>query len=103
MACQLASRDTAALRTADGKSEDVVRPDISWIPSLKVFNDRVERLQALYPDRRTTLSQGWPAHINHPRAWAGSDFKSEEDYLIQLSEQDIADIEAGLAHFKGIC
>lgn len=101
MACPLASNAPSALHTAKEAVEEAARPDISWIPSFKVFKERVERLQALYPDRRTTVPEGWPAKIDHPRAWAGSDFKSESDYVMEFSSEDVADIEAGLAHFKG--
>jgi hypothetical protein len=101
MACSLPSTETTVIRTAKEAVDDNARPDISWIPSFKVFRDRVERLRALYPDRRTTLPPGWPAQVDAPRAWAGSDFASEDEYVLHLSAEDIAEIEAGLAHFKG--
>ncbi|KAL2200791.1 hypothetical protein P885DRAFT_27415 [Corynascus similis CBS 632.67] len=90
----------AALHTAKETVDEANRPDISWIPSFKVFKDRVERLQSLLPDRRTTLPPGWPAHINTARDWSGCDFKSEDDYVLHLSSDDILEIEAGLTHFK---
>ena len=83
--------------------KEPVRPEISWIPSLDVFTDRVERLQALYPNRRTTLPRGWPTEVNTERTWAGADFKSEDDFVLHFSAEDVAEIEAGLAHFKGKC
>lgn len=101
MSCPLASNEPAAIRTAEGGTTEIVRPDISWIPSYKVFKDRVERLRVLYPDRRTTLPPGWPAQIDAARVWSGSDFKSEDEYVIHLSAEDVAEIEDGLAHFKG--
>jgi hypothetical protein len=101
MACSLPSTETTVIRTAKEAVDDNARPDISWIPSFKVFRDRVERLRALYPDRRTTLPPGWPAQVDAPRAWASSNFESENDYVLRLSAEDIAEIEAGLAHFKG--
>ncbi len=78
-----------------------VRPEISWIPSLEVFTDRVEKLQALYPHRRTTLPSGWPTEVNTERAWAGVDFQSQDDFVLHFGAEDVAEIEAGLAHFKG--
>jgi len=101
MACPLLSSEPATLQTAKEVVDETSRPDISWIPSLKVFKDRVERLQALYPDRRTTVPTGWPAQVSAARAWAGSDFKSEDDYVLHFSAEDVTEIEAGLAHFKG--
>ncbi|KAK4234547.1 hypothetical protein C8A03DRAFT_47141 [Achaetomium macrosporum] len=103
MKCEPGERtEPAALRTAKEVADDVVRPDIEWISSFKTFKERVERLQVLYPNRRTTLPSGWPAQVDNPRAWAGSDFKSEDDYVLHLSVKDVAEIEAGLAHFKDL-
>lgn len=80
--------------------EEVSRPDIEWIPSPKTFRDRVEYLQTYYPNRRTTVPPGWPAQVDTARTWAGSDFNSEDDYVLHLGSDDIYEIEAGLGHFK---
>ncbi len=103
MTCPLASRadEPSVLRTSNKTVDEADRPDISWIPSLKTFRERVERLQAEYPNRRTTLPAGWPARVEGARAWVGDDFKSEEEYVLQFSEEDVKEIETGLAHFKG--
>ncbi|KAK4169915.1 hypothetical protein QBC43DRAFT_39013 [Cladorrhinum sp. PSN259] len=103
MACPLVAAASTGLRlpTKPADQQEVVRPDISWIPSYKVYKERVEALKALYPDRPTTLPEGWPAQINSPRAWSGEDFKGEE-YVLQLGADDVVEIEAGLAHFKAL-
>ncbi|KXX78006.1 hypothetical protein MMYC01_201723 [Madurella mycetomatis] len=100
MACPLLSNTQDVLPTAKDPSDEVVRPDISWIPSYKVFIDRVEKLKDLYPNRPTTVPAGWPAQVNAARAWDGSDFNSEGDYVLILSDEDVMEIEAGLEHFK---
>jgi hypothetical protein len=100
MACPLLSNAAAVPLAAKDSANEVVRPDISWIPSYKVFKDRVETLKALYPDRPKTVPSGWPAEIKTTRAWAGSDFKSEDEYIVELSADDVLEIEAGLAHFQ---
>ncbi|GAB1319225.1 TauD/TfdA-like domain-containing protein [Madurella fahalii] len=102
MACQLLSDASVVQPTAKDPADEIVRPDISWIPSYKVFRDRVETLKALYPNRPTTVPAGWPTEVNAARAWAGSDFKSEDDYVIRLSPEDVLEIEAGLAYFKAL-
>ena len=104
IACPLASRpaeEPSVLRTSKGTVDEADRPDIAWIPSLKTFRDRVDRLQAQFPNRRTTLPAGWPARVDGARAWVGEDFKTEEEYVVQFGEEDVKEIEAGLAHFKG--
>ncbi|KAI5293486.1 hypothetical protein KEM56_006027, partial [Ascosphaera pollenicola] len=78
----------------------IVRPEIDWIPSYKVFKERVQRLAALNLNRPTTLPAGWPAKITSERVWSGSDFKSEDDYVVKLSQEDILEIESALGFFK---
>ncbi|KAK3390087.1 hypothetical protein B0H63DRAFT_107041 [Podospora didyma] len=96
------ARGLATLVKQPSEQQEVVRPDIEWFPSYKVFKDRVERLALLCPDRPTTLPTGWPLRIDGDRAWSGSDFKSEDDYIVKFNDDDIAEIEAGLAYFKSL-
>jgi len=108
MACPLQQRAAVAgslpviNEKANQQENVIVRPDIDWFPSYKVYKDRVERLAALYPNRPTTLPAGWPSQIDADRNWSGSDFKSEDDYVVKFTADDIAEIEAGLAHFRGM-
>lgn len=44
--------------------------------------------------------RGWPAHLASALAWSGSDFASEDQFVYELSNQDKAEIEDALAHFK---
>lgn len=83
-------------------SDDVARPDIEWVPSFKTYKARVEALAALGLDRPTTLPAGWPEEVTTSRVWSKSDFTSESQYVVEFSKAEIAEIEAGLAHFKGL-
>lgn len=58
MACALASNAAAVFPTTKSSADEITRPDISWIPSYKVFRDRVETLKTLYPDRTKTVPKG---------------------------------------------
>jgi hypothetical protein len=100
MACSVPT--AASLLSPEATSEPIVRPDIDWIPSYKVYKDRVQRLAALELDRPTGIPEGWPTHVDADRSWSGSDFKSEDEYVVTLTAGDIAEIEQGLAQFKGI-
>lgn len=82
-------------------SEPIVRPDIEWMPAYKTFKDRVERLAVLHPDRPTAVPEGWPTKVDGDRCWNGADL-TEDDYVVKFTAEDIAEIEAGLAHFKGM-
>jgi hypothetical protein len=86
---------------SNGGYDDVIRPDIEWIPSLQTYKDRVERLKVLTTERQTSLPYGWPTNIEHPRAWSGSDFADSSKYVVQFTNADIVEIERALMHFKG--
>lgn len=102
MACTLPFAPVKWGQTLEKPTAPIVRPTIDWIPSYKVYKDRVERLAALGLGRPTAVPEGWPAQIDAERAWSGSDFKSEDDYILHFSSEDIVEIEAALAHFKGM-
>ncbi|KAM0418880.1 hypothetical protein ACHAPT_012145 [Fusarium lateritium] len=80
--------------------DPVARPDIEWIPSYETYKQRVERLATTAEKRPRSLPEGWPPEVKHPRAWAGSDFKSADDYVFRFTSEDIAEIENALATFK---
>lgn len=44
--------------------------------------------------------QGWPTAINPRVAWAGAEFRFEEQYTYVLSKAEIREIEAALKSFK---
>ena len=101
MACTLQSTRACNMALPQKRdSNTIVRPNIDWIPSYKVFKERVQRLAALHLNRPTTLPAGWPSKITSERVWSGSDFKSEDDYTVKLSQEDIAEIESALEYFK---
>ena len=101
MACPLVFAPVMLPTISEKPLEPIVRPDIDWIPSYKVFKNRVERLAALGLNRPTTVPEGWPAQVDAERCWSGSELK-EDDYVVKFTPEDIVEIEAGLAHFKGI-
>lgn len=116
MACPLQSNNTRAcniatlpqkkkkkdMDTTNTNTSPIVRPDIDWIPSYKVFKERVQRLASLPLNRPTTLPRGWPSEITSERVWSGSDFASEDDYVVRLTPSDISEIESALSFFKSL-
>lgn len=105
MAYPLQSTRTSACNMAFSQKDitgtsPIVRPDIDWIPSYKVFAERVQRLAQMNLNRPTTLPAGWPSEITSERVWSGSDFQSEDDYVVKLTQEDIAEIERALEYFK---
>ncbi|KAM7211774.1 hypothetical protein V8F06_012841 [Rhypophila decipiens] len=101
-ACTIRSSPIHAMPEIPEAEDKVVRPEIGWFPSYKVYKDRVERLKFLEPNRPTTLPAGWPLQVDSERAWSGSDFKSEDDYVFHFTTEDLKEIEAALDHFKAL-
>jgi hypothetical protein len=83
------------------RPDDVVRPDIEWMPSYQTYLDRVERLAKWEQDLPKTVPDGWPIQVDLPRVWSGVDFKDTEKYVLKFTGNEIVEIEAALAHFKG--
>lgn len=77
-------------------------PDIDLIPSFEKYEARVERLSKTHPFHDTTLPPGFPKKFEAQRAWVGSDFADEIDYVYQLSEIEIGEIEAALLYFQQV-
>lgn len=79
----------------------IVAPDIEWYPSYHTFQKRVNRLAARRGGHPTALPKGFPEAIHAPRVWSGLDFVNDENFVVQLTELNILEIENGLTHFKG--
>ncbi|KAF4498019.1 Clavaminate synthase [Fusarium agapanthi] len=44
----------------------------------------------------------WPQHLNHPLAWHGNDFTTEDQYICLFSSYDKSQIQSALDHFKSL-
>lgn len=73
-------------------------PDIEWIPSFKSYRERCLR-RIKNGGLAKTLPEGFPAKLESPLAWEGSQLKKEE-YIVELSAQEIAETEGALRDFK---
>lgn len=61
---------------------------------------RSERIRTLgWP--AVSLPQGFPEKIIGSRVWSGQDVSSLQDFIVQLSDTDIGEIESALDYFKG--
>ena len=83
------SRDAAGL----------IRPNIQFQPSLEDYLERSQQVRmAGLP--ATDLPRGFPQEIIGSRVWSGQDGTSVEQFIVQLSSQDIIEIESAVAGFK---
>jgi hypothetical protein len=48
------------------------------------------------------VPEGFPDQISSPRVWTGSDFADPVKFLVHLSAEDVEEIKAALAFFKGM-
>jgi hypothetical protein len=96
-------RANCSIPTPPEEADDnVVRPDIQWVPSFQTYTERVERLNHMCLERSTTVPNGWPTKLDAPRVWSGSDFKDQEKYITKLDKDDILEIESALKYYKGM-
>lgn len=93
-----AKEDVMSLATVISNSES---PDIGWNPSYQTYMDRNRRMEVRSKDRVKVLPPDFPACIDKPWVWSGSDI-SEEDYVVKLNLDDILEIQEALRFFHGI-
>ncbi|GAB1312430.1 TauD/TfdA-like domain-containing protein [Madurella fahalii] len=75
-------------------------PDIEWDPSLATYLERVDRLASSRGEAsHQTVPCGFPAIIQSPRVWRGSDFDDESKYIYNLSSHDVEEICAAARAF----
>lgn len=80
-----------------------VQPDIEYDPDEAKYRARVARNLAEDPDRvNVALPDGFPKRVDGPIVWAGSDWKSEDQWVYNLSSAQLDEIHAALEHFKSI-
>jgi hypothetical protein len=47
------------------------------------------------------LPTGFPVTLDHDLAWTGARFKNKAEYVCQLTEAEIAEVNSALVAFKG--
>ncbi|KAF2669054.1 Clavaminate synthase-like protein [Microthyrium microscopicum] len=83
------------------RDEDTVwpGPDIQWMPSHETYVARAKALAKLAIHRPTRVPAGFPDVVIEPWAWTGNDTR-EEDYVLRLSDAEVTEVDAALAHYK---
>ncbi|KAL9611142.1 MAG: hypothetical protein Q9167_004195 [Letrouitia subvulpina] len=75
-------------------------PNIEWMPSRETYEARVRELGAQGVPRSKDLPAGFPKHIEGARAWTGSEFTKETSFVLQISTEEVHEIEKALKSFK---
>jgi hypothetical protein len=73
-------------------------PDIEWNPCYETYLNRVERLSKSCAYRPQCVPKGYPSRVDAPWVWSGPDLG--DDYVFQLSTDDVAEIDGALQYFK---
>ena len=76
-------------------------PNIEWDPSLETYLERLKRLASLHEVLPRVVPREFPAAIQSPRVWRGSDFDDESEYIYDLSNSDIEEINSAVRAFIG--
>lgn len=78
----------------------VGQPDIDYAPDLVKYKARVQRRRQ-NDKLEGTLPQGFPAELHSDLVWDGKDIARKYNWIYELGEDEIEEIEAALKHFKG--
>ena len=77
------------------------QPDIAYHPDEAKYRAREARRLAEDPSLlKVALPEGFPTQVEGPIVWKGSDWTSEGQWVYRLSSEELAEIQAGLDHFK---
>jgi hypothetical protein len=79
------------------------QPDIAYHPSPEGWHARTARRLAENPLLlKTPLPEGFPAKVESPLVWEGKDFKNEAQWVYNLTESDLKEIDDAVKHFHGM-
>ena len=74
------------------------QPDIDYAPDYDKYTARTKRRTSEKLDQ--SLPEGFPSRLESDLVWDGSDIASRYDWVYELSEDEVEEIEEGLRHFK---
>ncbi|KAK6354876.1 hypothetical protein TWF696_004007 [Orbilia brochopaga] len=79
------------------------QPDIEYHPDRDKFQARMTlRLQNEPGLLDTPLPAGFPVKVEGPIVWEGKDWTEEKQWVYELNEAELKEIEEALNHFKGL-
>jgi len=81
-------------------SSHIPGPEIQWDPSYATYQSRVEMLSQLQFPRPQAVPTGFPKVVDAPWVWEGSTFRNDQDYILQLNEKDLQEIDEAVNYFK---
>ncbi|KAG6855850.1 hypothetical protein H0H87_010002 [Tephrocybe sp. NHM501043] len=103
-------RDTLSLSSAAPEphenttaSASAQQPDIQYHPNEAKWKARTARRLAENPSLpQTPLPEGFPAKVDSPLVWQGSDWKDEKEWVYELNADQLKEIDDALKHFRDL-
>lgn len=77
-----------------------VQPEIQYHPNLEQYQART-RLRKETGSLQTSLPAGFPQKLVSPLVWEGKDVEKRSDWIYQLSDAQLDEIDVALKSFKG--
>jgi hypothetical protein len=80
--------------------EQLVRPSIKFEPVWEDYQARSAKIRASLKDD-VKLPDGFPVQIPGKRTWNGKEIGGVDAFAVELSDAEIAEVEAALKYFHG--
>ena len=77
--------------------------DIDYHPDhVKYLARTARRLQSDPSLPKSPLPAGFPTQVEGPIVWEGADWKEEKQWVYELSQVELKEIDDAIKHFQGI-
>lgn len=77
------------------------QPDIQYHPEYEKYKERT-RHRKEFETLQSTLPVGFPQKLESSLVWEGKDIEKRADWIYQLSDSQLDEIDAALKSFKGM-
>lgn len=76
------------------------QPDFTYLPDRKNYEARTAR-RLEQEQLETDLPEGFPAQLEGPKLWTGSDYEGREsEWVYELTEEELAEIDHAVHDFE---
>ena len=75
------------------------QPEITYHPNLDSYRVRSQHRQET-EELPKTLPSGFPEQLSSPLVWEGKEVESSSDWIVELTEAQLDEIDQALDHFK---
>jgi hypothetical protein len=102
VARQMEVHDNKSSNSFDVTEPIPTQPDIQYHPDEAKWKTRTARRLAEDPTLPTQpLPEGFPEKLVSPLVWEGKDWQDESQWVYNLSQEQLDEIDHALHHFKG--